>query len=139
MSTYRHPHEIYLAAVSIVSGSAFLAGISSGALDKAVSPTLANVWAVMLIITGTVTLIGNTIRDRLNGMLLEFIAQLPMGLLAVAYGFALVFFIDREHAALTLPISLVFGYGIACISRSIQIIFRLRELRSEVRAHGRRK
>ncbi len=86
----RHPHQVLIAGMCVVSGlSVLLGGPRPGSLTATLPPALVYVWAATFTFGGALIVAAAIVRSVLWALYLELVADLPMALTALTYAAAL--------------------------------------------------
>lgn len=124
----RHPHQVLIASMCVLSGLPVLAGADPpNSIAAAVPGWLAYVWAGTLCGCGGLIVAAAAVRSELNAIYLELTADLPMAAMCAVYAAALLLFAGWRGMALA---PLVAGAGLAFGVRWWQVGRELRLRRS---------
>lgn len=128
----RHPFEIFTLAFSAVIGlpMVFSSGQSPPPSIVAVLPPWAVLaWGAMFSGGALVALIGCLLGHRLEGVLIEQVGLVGVGMGCLIYGVAALTTIG---AAALLPVAVIAGFGLACLWRWVQLQRLINAARHEV-------
>lgn len=130
----RHPHQVFIGALCIVAGvPPLVGGPRSGSLAATLPGWLLLVWSAVLVAGGTLVVVAALVRGTLHGMYLEACAHLPLALMTVAYGAALI--IVTGHRGIT-SAAIVLGFGVAEAARFRQVYRTLRHIHGVLEQAG---
>lgn len=122
----RHPHQVFIGALCVVAGAPAITGRThSGSLAATLPAWLIVVWSVVLVAGGVLVVLAAVVRSSLRGLYLECVAHLPLAIMTLAYGYALI----SVNGAKAIPsAAIVFGFGVAEFARFRQVTGALHRL-----------
>ncbi len=86
----RHPHQVLIAGMCVVSGiPTLVGGPRPGSLSETLPLVLVYTWAATFALGGTLIVAAACVRSVLAALYLELIADLPMALTSFTYAAAL--------------------------------------------------
>lgn len=125
----RHPFQVFVAALLLVSGLAILAGgPQPGSLSAALPAALVYVWAAV-ITAGSAMIVAAAIVKPLPALYLEFIADPPLAVMCLVYSTAALMLAGGRAVV---PVALLFGLALAFGIRFAQVLKTFRALRAEL-------
>lgn len=123
----RHPHQVLIAGMCIVTGlPVLLAGISPNSLVATLPALLVYSWGVTLVVGGAVIVAAAAVRDDLTGLYLELVADVPVALTMLTYAGAVIAVAGWGGVS---TIALFGGAGIAFFIRAWQVYRAVGKLR----------
>jgi hypothetical protein len=126
----RHPFQVFVAGLLMVSGISILAGgPQPGSLSAALPTALVYVWAAVVAAGGAMVVTAAIIKP-LPALYLEFIAHPPLAVMCLVYSTAAVFLAGGRALV---PVALLFGLSLAFAIRFWQTLKTFRALRAELR------
>lgn len=115
----RHPFQIYMLMLCLVSGFPLILGkVQAESIEAQLPGWGATAWGLALVGGALVALIGIFMPNRVNGLLIEGIGLVSVGAAAVIYAIAIIAtvgFGGIVAAGITL------GFGLSCIVRWFQL------------------
>lgn len=125
----RHPHQVCLAALIMVSGLAILlGGPQPGSVSASLPPLLLLLWAGVLAVGGAMV-VAAAIVPPLTALFLELAADLPLAVMCVVYA-ASVAMVAGARALV--PMAIVTGVAAAFAVRALQVFRTLTAVRKEI-------
>lgn len=132
----RHPHQVLIAGMCVVSGLPILfGGPRPGSLSATLPLVLVYVWAGTFALGGVLIVAAAGVRSVVAALYLELIADLPMAITALTYAVALGLVAGTRGLAVTL---LFAGVSAAFLVRFHQTTRTVRAVRVALR-ESRRK
>lgn len=121
LSSSRHPFQLFLLALCIVSGLPTLLGANPGpaSIEALLPELMVRVWSFMLVVGAAISLIGAALKNRVNGILVEQVGLVMVGVAAVFYAFGIFIVIGFQVGAISA--SIILGFGAACLYRWYQL------------------
>lgn len=127
MTKARHPFEVFTLFLAFVSGLPLLFGEAKpGSIVEALGPVAENIWAGLLSVGAGVALYGVWMRNRVNGILVEQVGLVGIGMALLYY--AAVIGVVQGFPGI-LPIAIIGGFGASCLWRWVQLEKMIREAR----------
>lgn len=116
----RHPFQVYLLALCVVSGTPLVLGlVEPRTIEAALPGWLATAWGIFLLTGAAVALVGSYWQgDYANALTLERIGLVLVGSAAVIYG--VVIFTVLDWAGFV-SACITAGFGVSCLSRARDI------------------
>jgi len=125
----RHPHQVLIAALLAVSGTAILlGGPKPGSVDDALPPPLVFLWAGVLA-AGGLMVVAAAFVPALTALFLELMADPPLTIMCAVYATAIAM---SAGARAAVPVSLIAGVSAAFAVRSVQVFRALMAVRREL-------
>lgn len=117
----RHPFQIYILALCLLTGIPTMLGIAPkpGAIESLVPPLIAVVWSYTLVIGAAMGLGGSFWRNRGTGLILEQLGLSFAGYSCLFYAVILVVYAWAQGGLVAA--SVITGFGLSCLIRSHQI------------------
>lgn len=130
----RHPHQVFIGALCVVAGAPpLLGGSRSGGLTGTLPASLLLTWSLVLVAGGALVVAAALARSTLRGMYLEACAHLPLALMTIAYGSALLIAVGLRGVT---SAAIVFGFGVAEAARFWQVYRTLRHIHGVLEQAG---
>lgn len=123
----RHPFEVFLLVLSIVSGLPVMLGnVTPGSVAEALSPWAQKAWGAGLTVGAVVCLLGvlmtrpnpRAVTVSVTGMVIEQVGLVMVGGACLVYAAALVGYVGRGAGV---SAAIVLAYGASCLWRWHQI------------------
>lgn len=131
----RHPDQVSIAALLVVSGAPILGGGPRPGSVAATLPTaLVIVWAVVLTVGGLLLVAAAAVRSPEIGLYLELAAHPPLALMMWVYALSALLI---GGGAATVAAAVIGGFGLARSVRTVQVFRSLAELRRDLTRKGR--
>lgn len=128
VSARRHPHQVLLAALLLISGlSILLGGPRPGSIAAVLPGLLVVVWAGTLVVGSALVVAAAVVGSEELALYLELVADLPLAIMCAVYAVAVI---TVAGAAGMFPASIVLGMGLAFLIRGHQVHQTLRLLRT---------
>lgn len=125
----RHPHQVFMAALLMVSGlPILLGGPRPGSINASLPTPLLMLWAGVLTLGGALVVLA-AIVPPLAALFLELIADPPLAVMCLVYA-ASVLMVAGSRGLV--PVALVTGLALAFAIRAIQVMRTLTLLRREL-------
>lgn len=132
----RHPDQVSIAALLVLSGVPILAGgPRPGSVSATLPEALVYLWAGVLILGGLLIVAAALARSPEAGLYLELAAHPPLALMMWVY--ALSALVVGGGPAIVAA-AVIGGFGLARTVRTVQVLLALTELRKDLRRKGRR-
>lgn len=129
----RHPHQVLMAGLLMVSGlSILLGGPQPGSVSASLSPLLLLLWAGVLTVGGAMV-VAAAIVPPLAALFLELAADLPLAVMCVVYA-ASVGMVAGTRGLVVM--ALVVGVAAAFAIRAVQVFRTLTAVRRHARQTG---
>lgn len=129
----RHPHQVLVAALLVVSGlPILLGGPQPGSINETLPGPLVYLWA-SAIVAGGAMVVAAAIVGPLAALYLELIADPPLSLMCLVYASA-VWTVAGLRGAV--PVALVMAAGLAFAVRARQVWLTFRQLKQRRHARG---
>lgn len=126
----RHPHQVLMAALLMVSGLSVLAGgVRPGSLSAALPVALVYVWAVVVTV-GAALVVAAAIVRPLAALFLELAADPSLAVMCLVYSAAALSIAGWRAVV---PVALLFGVAVAFAVRAVQVYRTLSAVRRELR------
>lgn len=130
----RHPHQVFIGGLCVVAGAPALLGKTQpSSLAASLPAWLLAVWSLVLAVGGVLVVAAAIVRAPLRGLYLEAAAHLPLAVMTIAYGSALVAVNGVRGVSAA---AIVFGFGVAEIARFVQVTRTLHHLHGVLQAGG---
>jgi len=130
----RHPHQVLLAALLVVSGLSVLVGRARpGSLAEALPGPMVAAWAAVVVVGGALLLtaaVWPTRRGPLTPLYLELVADPPLAFSCVSYALAALVVAGINAIV---PVCLLLAAGGACGVRGAQVWHTLTQVRRDLR------
>jgi len=104
----------------------FIHEVRPGSIEEALGGIGTNLWSIALFIGTLIALIGIAWPERATGLTMESIGLLSSGAATLLYGIAALAMLGTVA---TFPVSIIFGYGLSCVWRALQIRAFMRTIR----------
>lgn len=123
----RHPFEVFLLILSIISGlPVALGNVTPGSVSAALSPWAQRTWGAGLTLGAIVCLLGilmtrpnpRAVTVSITGMVIEQVGLVMVGGACMVYVAALIGYVGLDALV---PASIVLAYGASCLWRWHQI------------------
>lgn len=125
----RHPHQVLVALLLLVSGTGLLfGGPRPGSITATLPPPLLYVWAVTSVAGGALVVAAAVARSAETALYLELVADLPLALVCTTYA-AAAFSATGWRAAVA-PVAVVLATAGAFAIRAWQVWRTLTVLRA---------
>ena len=125
----RHPHQVLMAGLLVVSGlSVLLGGTRPGSVNASLPTPLLFLWAAVLTAGGTMVVAAAIVKP-LAALFLELVADPPLAVMCVVYS-ASAAMVGGYRAVV--PVALVTGAAAAFAIRAVQVFRTLKALRNEM-------
>lgn len=122
----RHPHQVLIAAMCVLTGlPVLLGGPRPGSLTAALPLVLVYAWSATIAVGGALIVAAAITRNALTALYLELLGHLPVAIMAAVYGGALLAFTGTRGLA---PAAIVLGAAASFGVRWLQIRQTFREL-----------
>lgn len=129
----RHPHQVLVAALLLVSGAAILlGGPQPGSINETLPGPLVYLWA-SVITAGGAMVVAAAAAGPLTALYLELVADLPLSVMCGVYAAAVVTVAGWRGAV---PVALVLAAALAFAIRARQVWRTFRQLHSKQRRHA---
>lgn len=132
LAASRHPFEVYLLALSAVSGVPLLFGEpNSGTIDAELPREVVAAWGAMLIAGSTLALVGLFWRGgrAASGLLMERTGLIGVGGASLVYAATALFSVGTDAA---FSGCITAGFGAACFTQARRIGLRIRAVLAEM-------
>ncbi len=132
LAASRHPFEVYLLALSGVSGVPLLLGEpNSGTIEAELPKMVVNLWGAMLLLGSTLALIGLFWRGgrAASGLLMERTGLVGVGGASIVYAATALVSVGLDAA---FSGCITAGFGAACFTQARRIGLRIRAVLAEM-------
>jgi hypothetical protein len=119
----RHPFQIYLLGLSVISGAPILLGsIGAESVERQLPFWLAFCWGLALLVGAGIALIGcYWPGDYVNALTIERVGLAVIGAAAIVYGVVIMFDNSNSIPSRIIPVAIILAYGFACLRRARDI------------------
>lgn len=120
----RHPFQFWAMLACAVTGAGNLVD-SQSPVNDLLPPFSVALWALMMLLGGSMAMVGAFAKDRLLGLLMERFALGAIALAAGVYGVAILYVAQREAltaGALTTGISIASLWRLVHLRRELKIL-----------------
>lgn len=126
----RHPHQVLIASMCLLSGLAILiGGPRPGSISSTLPLGFLYVWAVTLTFGGAIIVMAALVRSVVTALYLELVADLPVAIAALVYAVAVVY---TAGGLGLVSAALVSGASAAFLTRFVQALRTVRALRRDL-------
>lgn len=125
----RHPHQVLIAAMVMLSGVVVLfGGPRPGSVNASLPTPLLLLWAGVCAVGGALV-VAAAVVPPLAALLLELSADPPLAVMCVVYAASALMLAGWKAAV---PVAIVAGIAVAFAVRTVQVARSLRVLRKEM-------
>lgn len=116
LASSRHPFQLFLLVLSIVSGIPLLLGIERGpaTIESLLPDGMVYMWGLLLTVGSATALIGSLMSNRINGILVEQWGLLVVAVTTIFYGVGILLVVGRTGIQ---PAAIILAFGLACAYR----------------------
>lgn len=130
----RHPDQVLLAALLVVSGLPILfGGPRPGSVSATLPEVLVYLWAGVLVLGGALIVAAAVVRSPEVGLYIELAAHPPVAVMMWVYALSALV-VGGGPAAVAA--ALIGGFGLARTVRTVQVLRSLAKLRTDLKRKG---
>lgn len=120
----RHPFQVWILFACVLAGAGNLVD-SQSVINELLPPIIVTIWAICLMASGLLGLIGAFLKDRILGLLLERAGLSTLALASIAYGTGIVFIVGAQAAVsgpLTMSVGIASAWRVIHVNRELKIL-----------------
>ena len=130
----RHPDQVLVAALLVVSGLPILfGGPRPGSVSATLPEVLVYLWAGVLVLGGVLVVAAALVRSAELGLYLELAAHPPLAVMLWVFGASAV---AVGGGKAIVAASIIGGIGLARTVRTVQVVRTLAKLRRDLKQGG---
>lgn len=120
----RHPFQLWTLLACVIGGAGNLVD-SKSAINALLPHYIVLVWAVSLLFSGLLAIVGAFVKDRIFGLLLERTGLSTLGVAATCYGLGIMFVAGQAAVVsgpLTISVGIASFWRVAHVNRELRIL-----------------